>query len=107
MSWRFWRRKHSSRGRPEEVRPPGYFRMPNGLELQNTHPASKCAGRPCVLHSPIESDMPLFWRNDRGIFERICPCGIGHPAEEQLSYWREIGQEFQAVHGCCGIAGHC
>jgi hypothetical protein len=41
-------------------------------------------------------DWPLIWRNDRGIFERKCPHGIGHPDPDQG------GPNFSAVHGCDG-----
>lgn len=42
------------------------------------------------------------WRNDRGILERICPHGLGHPDPDQAEYWNETGQEWQFVHGCDG-----
>lgn len=78
-----------------------------GVTLTGVHAPGICRGRLCTVHNPIPDDHPhaswaLRWRNDRAIFERICPHGIGHPAIEQLEYWAEIGSEYLAVHGCCG-----
>jgi hypothetical protein len=44
----------------------------------------------------------LHWRGDRGIFERICEHGVGHPDPDQFDYWIETRQKHQMVHGCCG-----
>lgn len=76
-----------------------------GLALTNVHPAEQCAGRPCVVHAPTDHalrDWPLTWRNDRGIFERRCQHGVGHPDPDQFEFWCSTGQEAQGVHGCCG-----
>lgn len=76
--------------------------------LIQVHKASNCIGRHCVIHNPSNHpmrQMPLHWRDDRKIFERICPCGIGHPDPDMYVYWRIIGRESEAVHGCCGQ--HC
>lgn len=77
-----------------------------GIQLVNVHPESACAGRVCIIHNPTDHRMrswKLIWRSDRGIFERLCPAhGVGHPDPDQGPYWRETGQEIQAIHGCCG-----
>lgn len=73
--------------------------------LVNVHSPNKCAGHPCVIHNPTMHHMrswPLHWRSDRGIFERICVHGVGHPDPDQAQYWRETNQECQGVHGCDG-----
>ena len=64
---------------------------------------------PCVFHSPIRDvkyDWPLIWRADRQLVERVCPCGIGHPATEQVERVRQQKGDGAAssmsVHGCCG-----
>lgn len=75
------------------------------IKLWSIHPESRCAGKPCVIHNPTDHHMrswPLHWRDDRKLFERICPCGVGHPDPDQYDYWRESGQEHQGIHGCCG-----
>lgn len=76
-----------------------------GIELVNVHPIEACTGRTCVVHSPTFHHMrrwPLHWRDDRTMFERICPHGIGHPDPDQFDYWRDTGQDAQGVHGCDG-----
>lgn len=62
------------------------------------HPAEACTP-PCPIHRPGEHHMvtwTLNWRNDRGIFERICPHGIGHPDPDSTR------PDDDAVHGCDG-----
>lgn len=76
-----------------------------GVKLHDVHAMDNCAGRPCVIHAPSDHHMRgwrLNWRNDRGIFERICPHGIGHPDPDQFDYWRERDAMGEAVHGCDG-----
>lgn len=73
--------------------------------LFNVHPSFTCEGRACVIHHPTDHHMrswPLLWRNDRGIFERLCRHGIGHPDPDQFAYWESLGMEGEAVHGCDG-----
>ena len=77
-----------------------------GIRLR-AHAATVCdPSMPCVIHRPSDHPMrswKLHWRDDRGIFERICPAhGVGHPDPDQLDYWRSIGRGWEAVHGCCG-----
>lgn len=62
----------------------------------------------CVIHAPTDphQDWPTHWRFDRGIMERICPHGVGHPDKDGLAFiGRALGKEraeAEAVHGCCG-----
>jgi hypothetical protein len=75
------------------------------IKLVNVHDEATCESRVCVIHSPTDHhmrDWTVIWRGDRGIFERICEHGIGHPDPDQFPYWRETGQGWLAVHGCCG-----
>jgi hypothetical protein len=80
--------------------------------VMRTHVQDECAGRPCVIHAPTAHSMrsmPLIWRWDRGIFERRCSHGIGHPDPDQMDYWRETGGEQRVedemIHGCDGCCG--
>lgn len=70
------------------------------------HDSSSCdPDRPCVVHRRTQhalSDRRLLWRSDRGIFERICVHGVGHPDPDQFEYWRRTGRSYEAVHGCDG-----
>lgn len=73
--------------------------------LVNVHPASQCAGRPCVLHNPSDHHMrewPTNWRPDKRMMERVCPHGIGHPDPDDMAYHRNQGRTGLGVHGCDG-----
>lgn len=77
--------------------------LEDGTRLINVHRPTACAGRACVIHNPSRHHMsswPMLWRNDRQIFERICPCGVGHPDPDQHDYLQQTGDG--GVHGCCG-----
>lgn len=66
----------------------------------HTHDKSQCNGEPCPVHNPSNHHMrkwPLNYRMDRGITERICPHGIGHPDPDDIF---AIG--YNAIHGCDG-----
>ena len=70
----------------------------DGLVLHNIHGEHLCLDRHCVIHNPSEHhmrDWPLHWCNDRGIFERICPHGFGHPDPDQRL-------RVPSVHDCDG-----
>jgi hypothetical protein len=74
-----------------------------GLRLTNVHEPSQCRGRNCVIHNPSLHHMHswrLHWRQDRGIFERICEHGVGHPDPDQFEFWHLTNQDWQGVHGC-------
>ncbi len=79
--------------------------MPDGTTLTNVHTADVCAGRPCVVHHPSDHHMrwwPLVWRNDKGVFERTCAHGVGHPDPDCLAYQRARRQGARHIHGCDG-----
>jgi hypothetical protein len=65
-----------------------------------THKAADCKGPNCPVHNPSDHHMrswPLHYREDRGITERICPHGIGHPDPDDIN-----AQGIESVHGCDG-----
>jgi len=75
------------------------------------HAKTDCKGEHCAIHNPSDHamrDFPTHWRGDRGLMERICGCGIGHPDPDDIAFKRALkGDEFadcESVHGCCG---HC
>lgn len=80
----------------------------------SVHSVEDCVGlkngEGCPIHCPSDHHMknyPLHWRDDLGIFERICKCGIGHPDIDSLNYIKNIDPkkaEILNIHGCCG---HC
>lgn len=67
-----------------------------------THSEGACTGRLCDVHNRrgtgVQATWPLNWREDRGIMEVLCPCGIGHPTPAQRIYTDEA----EMFHGCCG-----
>lgn len=72
-------------------------------QLLVTHSPDACKGTFCCVHNPSNHhmrDWPQHYRVDRGITERICPCGVGHP-DPDLPYHKD---SYMWVHGCCG---HC
>lgn len=74
--------------------------------VENVHGRWACSKQnACAYHKPSDHHMRTWyphWRNDRGILERICEHGIGHPDPDQFEYWEQTDQKFQSVHGCCG-----
>lgn len=79
------------------------------MALGNVHDPKLCAGRGCAIHNHPSNHRlntaKLNWREDRGILERICTHGIGHPDHDSALYLESIGQGFENVHGCCGCCG--
>ena len=72
------------------------YKVLNGI-IRNVHDPEKCEGRWCCIHNPSPHHMhswPQLWRDDRGIMERICPHGVGHPDPDDRTTGR--------VHGCDG-----
>jgi hypothetical protein len=78
--------------------------------ILRTHSAAICVP-PCPLHSPTDHplrDAPLLWRADRGVFERTCVHGLGHPDPDSVTFLRFVLDpvEFEARdpgdHGCDG-----
>ena len=74
--------------------------------VTRVHPATQCAGRPCVVHNPSDHhmrDWNLNFRADKGQMERLCPeHNVGHPDPDDMLYQVEQGREWMGIHGCCG-----
>lgn len=87
----------------------GFRSVPDGSKMTNIHPVSdECLEFGCVVHSPTPgpmSNFPYNWRMDRGIMERICPHGIGHPDSDSAAYFERTGRGYENVHGCDGCDG--
>lgn len=69
-----------------------------GGEKLLAHRVSACIP-PCAIHGPSDHHMATWrqhWRGDRGIIERICPHGVGHPDPDG------IYADGDTVHGCDG-----
>lgn len=76
------------------------------MTFSKTHTRTDTCDQGCVIHNRTDHHMKhwlLIWRDDRGIFERLCPeHGCGHPDPNQGPYWAATGQDWQWIHGCCG-----
>jgi len=80
-------------------------RLEHSEVILRCHPPSACAGQTCAVHNRSDHPMRSFkqhWRDDRGIMERVCEHGVGHPDPDDLAI-RE-GRD-SGVHGCDGC-GH-
>jgi hypothetical protein len=67
-----------------------------GGQRINAHRVDACTP-PCPIHAPSSHHMatwPQNWRDDRGIIERICEHGVGHPDPDDRNE--------DTVHGCDG-----
>lgn len=77
--------------------------------LTNTHDPRACASKGCAVHNRPSAhaldSAPLNWRTDRGILERICKHGVGHPDYDASLYLQSIGMDSENVHGCDGCCG--
>lgn len=75
-----------------------------GQTVSGVHPPMLCAGENCAIHRPSRHSMnsfPTHWRSDRGIVERICPHGVGHPDPDDIAYKATLGVDI-TLHGCDG-----
>ena len=75
-------------------------------ELVNVHSLEDCKGDVCPIHKLTDHHMrsfPQLWRDDRGIMERTCPHGVGHPDPDDVLNNEDVdlGYVFR-VHGCDG-----
>ncbi len=81
-----------------------------GGERINAHPKSRCArDERCAVHKPSTHSMskfPQHWRDDRGLMERVCPHGVGHPDPDHLHFvadrFGKNAARVESVHGCDG-----
>ena len=73
--------------------------------LLKTHDETQCSGEHCCIHNPSDHHMrtwPLNWRDDKGVMERVCQHGVGHPDPDDAAHNIRIGREYLTVHGCDG-----
>jgi len=80
-----------------------YFELEHSaMRLAGVHEEGTCIGEYCTIHKRSNHHMrnrPQIWRYDRGIMERICTHGIGHPDPDE---YRVIQGYDDGVHGCDG-----
>lgn len=77
------------------------------------HTIGVCAGDPCPLHNPSDHHM-LRWKQNwrwlppfdlRGIMERVCEHGIGHPDPDDYKIRNGFDAGFHGCDGCCRPGG--
>lgn len=80
-----------------------------GQVIVHSHDPKLCRGEDCCLHNVSDHHMkhwPQNWRGDRGIMERMCMHGVGHPDPDDMSHLlRTYGRrrsDAEFVHGCDG-----
>jgi len=75
------------------------------------HSKEDCEGEYCCIHNPSDhhmKDWPTCWRQDRGMMERICPHGIGHPDPDDIAFKKRVAIKYKrpsydsGIHGCDG-----
>lgn len=82
------------------------FRFVGPGWVLRTHERNEdCEQNGCALHNPSDTVQnrerwPYNWRTDRGILERICEHGVGHPDIDSANFLRRIGKAEENVHGC-------
>lgn len=65
------------------------------------HDELSCRGEFCTLHNRSEHrlrHLPQSWRDDKGLMERICEHGVGHPDPDEI----DLDKDSRSVHGCDG-----
>lgn len=80
-----------------------------GQVIHNVHPEEVCAAEDCAVHNPSDHHMrswPQYFRTDRGITERICEHGIGHPDPDHMTWYASCHNpqdtRTEGIHGCDG-----
>ena len=91
---------------------PGRYKTGTGQEIVGVHPMTEdCVRYGCVIRAPSDHSMrsfPTYFRGDRGLMERICPHGIGHPDPDHLSFVaRTRGEDAARAEGVDGCDGGC
>lgn len=84
-----------------------------GQKIVGVHAETKdCQTFGCSIHNPTDPNkdtMPTHWRGDRGLMERICEHGVGHPDQDHLNWLARTYGVHKAydegVHGCDGCCG--
>lgn len=72
-----------------------------GQTLVGVHERGTCVGNACPIHNV--SNHPLKgskqrWRRDKGMMERICDHGVGHPDPDDY----KSRSSMWSTHGCDG-----
>jgi hypothetical protein len=89
------------RGKPilgDPSSPPKY--TTGSGQVLSTHASWGCVFQYCVIHRPMPGpweSWPTNWNSTRRLMERVCPCGVAHPAAEEY----QIHGSGALLHQCC------
>ena len=93
------------------------WREYNGIRIHNVDECSALKSFKiayCPFDKPSDhkmEDWPINIRLDafaRGLCERLCPHGVGHPDPDSLQYMMVMTRRKSwGVHGCDGCCGSC
>lgn len=78
-------------------------KLVGGEELL-AHTKKQCLGTYCTIHKFSDHHMVKWtqhWRGDRGIMERICAHGIGHPDPDDIRITNGSDDGTHGCDGCC------
>ncbi len=69
-------------------------------QIVHVHPRADCEARGghCCIHNPSDHhmvDWPTHWRDDRGLMERICEHGVGHPDPDDIAFKEAMEPDFK------------
>lgn len=85
------------------------YKTGTGQTLKVHDKSQDCLDNHCCIHNPSNhklKDAPTHWRIDRGLMERMCEHGCGHPDVDAIAFLVRLkGAEhakWESVHGCCG-----
>jgi hypothetical protein len=73
-------------------------------QLLLVHNDGMCWGPYCPIHEPSPHALVAasrHWRDDRGIMERICDHGIGHPDPDDWKIFQGVDSGTHGCDGCC------
>lgn len=80
------------------------------IQELKVHNRLLCQGDYCCVHNPSNHPLknaPLNWRADRGMMERICSHGVGHPDPDDMLFKKTNNIPYDSIHGCdwCCVGG--
>jgi hypothetical protein len=73
-----------------------------GTVIHKVHKNGTCKQDYCTIHNPSDRAKAIGkqkWRLDRGMMERVCSHGTGHPDPDEFLYGKALAH---ACDGCCG-----
>ena len=89
--------------KPDPLRS-NYMPLEHTFNHMYCHDYGTCVEEYCTLHQRSNHGMrkyPQHWRGDRGIMERICDHGVGHPDPDEYRVLNGLDDGIHGCDGCC------